>query len=61
MAHDMSIRLGFAGTVEKVHHAHSSDTAQGYRNALYLSIGMGVTALVLDLFCVRVAAETKEG
>jgi hypothetical protein len=40
---------------------HNSDLVQGYRNALYLGIGMGVTALVLDLLLVRVAAETKEG
>ena len=40
---------------------HSSDTAQGDRNALYLGIGMGAAALVLDLLFVRVAAETREG
>lgn len=44
----MGIGLGFAGTVEKYTMLHSSDKAQGYRNALYLGIWMGVAALVLD-------------
>lgn len=61
MTYGMSIGLGFAGTVERYTMLHNSDLVQGYRNALYLGIGMGVTALVLDLLLVRVAAETKEG
>ncbi|CAG7998833.1 unnamed protein product [Penicillium salamii] len=61
MTYGMSIGLGFAGTVEKYTMLHNTDTVQGYRNALYLAIGMGVAALVLDLLFVRVAAEIKEG
>lgn len=61
ITYGQSIGLGFAGTVEKYTTATDANLIQGYRNALYFGIGLGVAALLLDLFLVRVAADTQEG
>lgn len=61
ITYGQSIGLGFAGTVEKYTTATDANLEQGYRNALYFGIGLGVAALLLDLFLVRVAADTQEG
>ncbi|KAH7061278.1 major facilitator superfamily domain-containing protein [Macrophomina phaseolina] len=56
-----SIGLGFAGTVEKYTTEGENDLVQGYRNALYFGIGLGVATLILDLLFVRVEADRREG
>lgn len=61
ITYGQSIGLGFAGTVEKYTMIGETDTVQGYRNALYFAIGLGVAALVIDLLLVRVVADTQEG
>ncbi|KAF1971678.1 MFS general substrate transporter [Bimuria novae-zelandiae CBS 107.79] len=61
IASNSSIGLGFAGTVEKYTTEGGEGLVQGYRNALYFGIGLGVAALVLNIFFVRVEADKREG
>jgi len=56
-----SLGLGFAGTVESYTNKKGTDTVRGYRGALYLAIGLAVSAIVLDLVFVRVPKDTREG
>jgi MFS family permease len=56
-----SIGLGFAGTVEASTNENGVDILSGYRGALYLAIGFGLAALIIDLVFVRVPKDLREG
>lgn len=56
-----SIGLGFAGTVETRMNGGGAETVKGYRSALYLAIGLGIAALIIDMVFVRVPRDTREG
>lgn len=59
--YEASIGLGFAGKVEASMNRSGMDVLRGYRSALYLAIGLGVVALVIDILVVRVPKDTREG
>lgn len=61
VTYGQSIGLGFAGSAEKYTTKGEHDLVKGYRNALYLGIGLGGASLVLNLLFVRVAADKREG
>jgi hypothetical protein len=56
-----SIGLGFAGTVEAQTNQNGKAVLDGYRGALYLAIGLGIAALVIDVLFVRVPKDEREG
>lgn len=56
-----SIGLGFAGTVEDSTNHHGSETLDGYKGALYLAIGLGAAALLIDILFVRVPKDKRDG
>ena len=56
-----SIGLGFAGTVEANTNQNGKATLDGYRGALYFAIGLGIAALVVDVWFVRVPKDKREG
>lgn len=57
----LSTGLGFGGTVEKYTNHNGQNVMQGYRNALYLALGMTATATVLALLFVRIPKDEREG
>ncbi|KAF4995351.1 hypothetical protein FDECE_12843 [Fusarium decemcellulare] len=61
LAYGMATGLGFAGTVEYYTNDGGRDLVQGYRNGLYLGIGMAVLAIVLSLGFVRIPKDRREG
>jgi hypothetical protein len=56
-----SIGLGFAGTVEASTNNHGMEMLRGFRGALYLAIGLGTVALIIDIIFVRVPKDEREG
>ncbi|KAH6999344.1 major facilitator superfamily domain-containing protein [Ilyonectria destructans] len=61
LAYGMATGLGFAGTVEYYTNDGGRDLVEGYRNGLYLGIGMAVLAMVLSLVFVRIPKDRREG
>lgn len=61
LSYGLSTGLGFAGTVEVYTNDHGRNVIQGYRNGLYLGIGMSGTATVLALLFVRIPKDLREG
>jgi hypothetical protein len=61
LLYSASLGLGFAGTVESRTNEDGLATVRGYRGALYLAIGLALSALVLDILFVRVPKDTREG
>ncbi|KAH7267961.1 major facilitator superfamily domain-containing protein [Fusarium solani] len=61
LAYGLATRLGFAGTVEYYTNNQGKDLVKGYRNGLYLGIGMAGAAIVLPLLSVRIPKDTREG
>jgi MFS family permease len=54
-----SIGVGFAGLVEVETDDHGLQPLKGYRGALYLGIGLGIAALLVDLMFVRMPKDTR--
>ncbi|KAL5343900.1 MFS general substrate transporter [Aspergillus crustosus] len=61
LSYGLSTGLGFAGTVEAYTNDHGRDEIQGFRNALYLGVGLGGCAMVLALLFVRIPKDRREG
>ncbi|RSL86404.1 hypothetical protein CEP52_015821 [Fusarium oligoseptatum] len=61
LAYGMATGLGFAGTVEYYTKNQGKGLVKGYRNGLYLGIGMAGAAVVLPLLSVRIPKETRDG
>ncbi|KAH7324920.1 major facilitator superfamily domain-containing protein [Stachybotrys elegans] len=61
LSYGLSTGLGFAGTVEAYTNSHGENPVQGYRNALYLGIGMAGCATVMALAFVRIPKDRREG
>ncbi|KAM5349223.1 hypothetical protein ACJ41O_005730 [Fusarium nematophilum] len=61
LAYGLATGLGFAGTVEYYTNNHGQDMVKGYRNGLYLGIGMAGMAFLLPLLFVRIPKDTREG
>lgn len=61
LSYGLATGLGFAGTVEYYTNNHGKDLVQGYRNGLYLGIGMAGTAIILALVFVRIPKDRREG
>ena len=56
-----SLGLGFAGTVETEVNRGVIDPVKGYRSALYFGAGIASVALLINIFCVRVERDEREG
>ena len=54
-----SLGVGFAGVVDIHTDSTEADPVKGYRNALYLGIGLGAASLLLDIIFVRMPREGK--
>jgi MFS family permease len=61
LTYGMSMGLGFAGTVEMRVNNNGKDIVEGYRGALYVAIGLAGAALAIDLLCVRMPKDEREG
>lgn len=57
----LSTGLGFAGTVEAYTNNHGHNPVRGYRNALYLGIGLSGCAALLAVLFVRIPKDQREG
>jgi hypothetical protein len=61
LSYGLSAGLGFAGTVEVYTNDGGQNMLQGYRNALYLGIGMAGFAAVIAIAFVRIPKDRREG
>ncbi|KAH0428188.1 efflux pump antibiotic resistance protein [Colletotrichum camelliae] len=61
LSYGLATGLGFAGTVEHYTNDHGRDLVRGFRNGLYLGIGMAGVATVLALAFVRIPRDRREG
>lgn len=61
LAYGLATGLGFAGTVEYYTNDNGKNLVQGYRNGLYLGIGLASLAIVLSLAFVRIPKDRREG
>jgi MFS family permease len=61
LSYSLSTGLGFAGTVEAYTNDGGKNLLQGYRNAMYLGIGMTGLATVISLVFVRIPKDVREG
>lgn len=61
LSYGLSTGLGFAGTVEAYTDDRGKNVLHGYRNALYLGIGMSGLATIIVLAFVRVPKDEREG
>ncbi|KAK2015088.1 MFS general substrate transporter [Colletotrichum eremochloae] len=61
LSYGLSTGLGFAGTVEAYTNSNGKNPVQGYRNALYLGIGMAGCATAIALAFVRIPKDRREG
>lgn len=61
LSYGLATGLGFAGTVEYYTNNNGKELARGYRNGLYLGIGMTGVAIVLSLAFVRIPRDRREG
>lgn len=60
-SYGLSTGLGFAGTVEYYTNDHGRNPVQGYRNALYLGIGMAAFATILAGLFVKIPKDERDG
>lgn len=60
VSYGLSTGLGFAGTVE-YYTGNAESPAQGYRNGMYLGIGMAGLAILLALLFVRIPKDERDG
>lgn len=60
LSYSLSTGLGFAETVEAYTNDDGRDILRGYRNALYLGIGISGRATVIALAFVRVPKGERE-
>lgn len=60
-SYGLSTGLGFASTVEVYTNDNGRNTIQGYRNALYLGIGIAGAAMVIALTLVRIPKDIRDG
>ncbi|PVI06245.1 MFS general substrate transporter [Periconia macrospinosa] len=61
LSYGLSAGLGFAGTVESYTNNEGKDPVRGYRNALYLGIGMAGCAVAIAVAFVRIPRDRREG
>lgn len=61
LSYGLSTGLGFAGTVEAYTNDNGHNVVQGYRNALYLGIGLAGVAMVLAVLCIRIPKDQRDG
>jgi hypothetical protein len=61
LSYGLSTGLGFAGTVDAYTNKGGRNVSDGYRDALYLGIGMSGLATVIALAFVRVPRDEREG
>ncbi|KAF4420174.1 putative MFS-type transporter [Colletotrichum fructicola] len=61
LSYGLATGLGFAGTVERYTNNDGKDLARGYRNGLYLGVGMAGVAAVMSLAFVRIPRDRREG
>ncbi|PON22086.1 hypothetical protein TGAM01_v208960 [Trichoderma gamsii] len=61
LSYGLSTGLGFAGTVEAHTNDGGRDRIQGYRNALYLGIGMAAAAMILAVLFIRIPKDQRDG
>lgn len=61
LSYGLSTGLGFSGTVEHYTNNDGKNLAQGYRNGLYLGIGMTGMATIIALLFVRIPKDRREG
>lgn len=61
LSYGLSTGLGFAGTVEVYTNNHGRNVIQGYRNALYLGIGLAAFATILAVLFIRIPKEQRDG
>ncbi|TCD60730.1 hypothetical protein EIP91_009624 [Steccherinum ochraceum] len=57
----LSTGLGFAGTVEVHVNKHGADPVLGYRGGMFLALGFLGLAFIINLFYVRMPADTQVG
>jgi len=60
LSYGLSTGLGFAGTVEAYTNSNGKNPVQGYRNALYLGVGIAGCATVIALVFVRIPKDRRE-
>jgi MFS family permease len=61
LSYGLSTGLGFAGTVESHTNDNGRERVQGYRNALYLGIGMAGVAMILAVLFIRIPKDQRDG
>ncbi|KAF3056944.1 hypothetical protein CFAM422_012451 [Trichoderma lentiforme] len=61
LSYGLATGLGFAGTVELYTNDGGQNLVQGYRNALYLGVGMCGFAAFVAVFFVRIPKNVREG
>ncbi|KAK3942748.1 major facilitator superfamily domain-containing protein [Diplogelasinospora grovesii] len=61
LSYGLSTGLGFAGTVEHYTNDDGENLAKGYRNALYLGIGMCGLATLVAVCLVRIPRNRQDG
>lgn len=61
LSYGLSTGLGFAGTVEAYTNDYGHNTVQGYRNALYLGVGLAAVATILAVFFIRIPKDQRDG
>jgi hypothetical protein len=61
LSYGLSTGLGFAGTIEAYTNDHGRNAVQGYRNALYLGVGLAGAAMVLAVLFIRIPKDQRDG
>lgn len=61
LSYGLSTGLGFAGTVEVYTNDQGRHVVQGYRNAMYLGVGLAATAMVVSVLFIRIPKDQRDG
>jgi hypothetical protein len=61
LSYGLSTGLGFAGTVEAYTKDHGRNVVQGYRNALYMGVGLAAVAMILAVLFIRIPKDQRDG
>jgi MFS family permease len=61
LSYGLSTGLDFAGTIEVYTNDDGRNIVQGYRNALYLGIGLAAFATILAVLFIRIPKEQRDG
>ncbi|KFX88787.1 hypothetical protein V490_07397 [Pseudogymnoascus sp. VKM F-3557] len=61
LSYGLSTGLGFAGTVEAYTNNKGNNVVQGYRNALYLGVGLAGISMVLAMLFIRIPKDQRDG